>query len=137
MLKEPSPRDIPLDLQDGWFYAQPTRVLPYLADSKAVGAQYSMKGSMASSTDSPGTWVISFIYAIRWTRSLARSWVRVSWSSADPAGTVRAEQRHVGPPALLSKAQLQNQIHGDRLATWAESKLGTQVGNGECWTVSF
>ena len=51
---------------------------------------------------------------------------------------MRAEQRHIAPPGKLGQRELE--LHGDRygesVAQWCEAQMGTQVGNGECWTLA-
>lgn len=53
--------------------------------------------------------------------------------------SVKSEQKHFPAPRLLSPTELEQYRgqYSDRVAKWCESKIGTQVGNGECWTLAF
>ncbi|KAM3070750.1 hypothetical protein ACMFMF_008198 [Clarireedia jacksonii] len=64
--------------------------------------------------------------------------LKITWDASSPAHTVRAQQIHLPAPPPLSPSDLSRlaTLYSPRVAAWAEAQMGTQVGNGECWTLA-
>lgn len=75
---------------------------------------------------------------IRHNDDLSATKIRLTWDGNNPSLTVKAEQRYIPPPRPLSSPELERYrvLYSDRIALWCESKMGSQVGNGECWTLA-
>ncbi len=80
----------------------------------------------------------SLVIVVRWLDDLSTTKFRITWTEPDPKGTVEAQQQHCPPPAPLSEEQLERtrQRYGERIARYCERRVGTQVGNGDCWTLA-
>ncbi|MCJ1249121.1 hypothetical protein MMC30_006344 [Trapelia coarctata] len=125
-------KDFDLDLRSLWYSKLPP-VFP-VPSTKAKGP--------CSSTYSY-SWDYEFdgikkelVAACRWTEDMSTTKVRVTWKDKDPIHNVKAEQKHIPPPAPLSEEELDlaHKNYGQNIATWCESSAGT-VGGGECWTL--
>lgn len=126
-------KDFDLALHTKWFTKEPP-AFP-LPSMKALGPCASTYNWFWEQdfTDTTKT----LICAVRWTDTKAITKVRVSWKRSDPLGTVSAQQKHFPAPAPLSEEALDaaHKLYGANIATWAESTVGTTVGDGECWTL--
>ncbi|KAL8743972.1 MAG: hypothetical protein Q9184_008049 [Pyrenodesmia sp. 2 TL-2023] len=126
-------KDFDLALHTKWFTKEPP-AFP-LASMKALGPCTSTYNWFWEQdfTDTTRT----LICAVRWTDTKAITKVRVSWKRSDPLGTVSAQQKHFPAPAALSEEELDaaHKLYGANIATWAESTVGSTVGDGECWTL--
>ncbi|CAN6651948.1 hypothetical protein TRVA0_025S01508 [Trichomonascus vanleenenianus] len=62
----------------------------------------------------------------------------LTWKNSNPLGTIQVQREDVPPPPELSPQELYNysEQFGNQVASWAEAQKGTQVGNGECWTLA-
>ena len=70
--------------------------------------------------------------------NLARTKIHITWQGVEPALTCKDEQSHYPPPQNLSSRELEKcrKLYNEKIAKWCEKQLGTQVGNGECWTLA-
>lgn len=77
------------------------------------------------------------IYAFRIPEDLSIIKLRIVYPTNNPAAAT-CERKDVPPPKELSPGELYqyNLQYGDAVARWAESQVGTQVGDGECWTLA-
>jgi len=133
-----TPKDIPLDLDKGWYSTEPMQQIPYLS----AHAQSAISASAISASGSGYAhhmiWVYTAVFAVRWTSDLSRTFIRVTWSSENPGSTVRATQKHFPPPTPLGSTDLEMcaGLYGPGVVTFAKNHMGQQVGNGECWTLA-
>ncbi|KAI4181735.1 MAG: hypothetical protein L6R41_006437 [Letrouitia leprolyta] len=126
-------KDFDLALNTKWFIKQPPAFpLPAM---KALGPCSSTYNWFWEQDFADPTKTL--ICAVRWTDTKAVTKVRVKWRQSDPLGSVTAEQKHYPAPAPLSEEDLDaaHKLYGANIATWAESTIGTTVGDGECWTL--
>jgi hypothetical protein len=131
------PEDIPLNLATGWFFQESdSKVIPYLVQQQDR-VMYKASGNMASL--GMGSWIFTYIFAIRWTNSLSRTWVRLQWKTDAPMETIESEQTHKGPPSPLRREELvkYSELYGPHVVQWCTERIGQRVGNGECWTVNL
>ncbi|KAM0129221.1 hypothetical protein ACHAP3_007954 [Botrytis cinerea] len=130
-----TPTDLPLSLQTLWF-AQSPPAFPPPSISSLPGTR--SHASSSSWTSSGPRKTHTFIGVLRDNTDLSTTKIKLVWDASDPGRTVRAEQRHIAPPGKLGQRELE--LHGDRygesVAQWCEAQMGTQVGNGECWTLA-
>lgn len=77
------------------------------------------------------------IYAFRIPEDLSIIKLRIVYPTNNPAAAT-CERKDVPPPRELTPGELYeyNLLYGDVVARWAESMVGTQVGDGECWTLA-
>ncbi|KAG5366200.1 Altered inheritance of mitochondria protein 3 [Yarrowia sp. B02] len=77
------------------------------------------------------------IYAFRIPEDLSIIKLRIIYPTHNPAAAT-CERKDVPPPRELTPGELYeyNLQYGDGVARWAESMVGTQVGDGECWTLA-
>ncbi|KAG5357676.1 Altered inheritance of mitochondria protein 3 [Yarrowia sp. C11] len=77
------------------------------------------------------------IYAFRIPEDLSIIKLRIVYPTNNPAAAT-CERKDVPPPRDLNPGELYeyNLQYGDGVARWAESMVGTQVGDGECWTLA-
>lgn len=70
--------------------------------------------------------------------SLAYSKLHLTWDASAPGHTINAQQRHFDPPRKLSKSELEayKAQYNEPVVQYCEQAIGTQVGNGECWTLA-
>ncbi|GAO52032.1 hypothetical protein G7K_6120-t1 [Saitoella complicata NRRL Y-17804] len=129
-----SAHDLDLQLHTGWFASNPPGTPPVL-QSMAGKFHHTMA---ASAQGMRGRMEWTLVMALQYTTDLSRTWIRVKWLENDPAGTARAEQRHEGPPPLLSREYLvqSSEYYGPQVVEWCQSRIGTQVSRGECWDVA-
>jgi myosin tail region-interacting protein MTI1 len=129
------PCDLHLELSSLWF-AQKLMAWPPPWLKALEGEVWQISSSSYEISGQTVTWTV--IIAIQWVKTLATTKIRMSWSTSDPSGTIRAEQRHAAPPRALTPRQLAaaQELYGERIARWCESRKGTQVGNGVCWTLA-
>ena len=78
------------------------------------------------------------ITVILWTDTLSTSKIRVIWDPANPAGTAEAKQKHLPPPPFPTVEQLvaAQKRYGHQIVRWCQKRMGTRVGNGQCWTLA-
>ena len=125
-------QDFDLALDTSWFTKEPP-AFP-LPSMKALGpctSTYDWTWEQ-DPTDTTKT----LICAVLWTDTKAVTKVRVTWKRSNPMGTVKAEQKHYPTPPPVSAENLDKAYkrYGENIALWAESSVGTRVGDGECWT---
>ena len=125
-------KDFDLDLGSLW-YAKLPPIFP-VPSMKAKGPCTSTY-SYSWESDFGGMKKV-LVASCRWTDDLSTTKVKVAWTDKDPMRTVKAEQKHLPPPAPLSEEELDlaHKNYGQNVATWCESSSGT-VGDGECWTL--
>ncbi|KAF7937567.1 uncharacterized protein EAE98_001881 [Botrytis deweyae] len=130
-----TPTDLPLSLQTLWF-AQSPPAFPPPSITSLPGTR--SHASCSSWTSNGPRKTHTFIGVLRDNNNLSTTKIKLVWDASDPGRTVRAEQRHIAPPGKLGQRELE--LHGDRygesVARWCEAQMGTQVGNGECWTLA-
>jgi hypothetical protein len=128
------PCDIDLSLDTPWFTASPLRP-PQSIDSNPNKA---FRCSTSWTRTPSGRVRHTMIISILWTENMSSSKIRLTWEASAPTSTVKAEQLHFPPPEGLS-AQLLGQmtLRGPEIVQFCEERMGTQVGNGECWTLAF
>ncbi|PBP28682.1 GMP synthase [Diplocarpon rosae] len=121
-------RDLDLDLKSEWF-------VQGKFPPKTIKAQIYCTSSGWSSSGNRKTHYL--IVHVRFP-DLSSSKIRLTWDGSNPGYTVKAEQRHFPAPRILSRGELEDyrERYSESVATWCESKLGQQVGNGECWTLA-
>jgi hypothetical protein len=141
--------DLDLDLGSLWFAKSPIAFPPRTINKKKINYTSS---SGWSSVGPRKTY--TFTAHIRHNDTLASTKIHLTWDGSNPGYTVRAQQKHYPPPRRLSKAELEkyrerfvtlillgfrnanNTRYSNAIAAWCESKMGRQVGNGECWTLA-
>ncbi|PQE13190.1 gmp synthase protein [Rutstroemia sp. NJR-2017a BBW] len=130
------PQDLPLDLPSLWFLQSPIP-FPPPSIARLPGTRTSTYSTSWSSNGVRKTHTLTGI--IRDNRTLSSTKLKLTWDSSSPAHSIRSQQIHLPPPPPLSQTQLQtlSTTYSPRVASWAEDHLGTQVGNGECWTLAF
>ncbi|KAI9721829.1 MAG: hypothetical protein M1812_002165 [Candelaria pacifica] len=128
------PQDIDLDLQTLWFAKSPLAIPPAFKN-----------GTRKCTTTWSSSWQQdymktenSLIVVVRWLDDLSATKVRITWIEADPRGTVEAQQQHYPSPAPISEEDLHEnrELYGERIARYCERRVGTQVGNGDCWVLA-
>ncbi|EHL01757.1 putative Altered inheritance of mitochondria protein 3 [Glarea lozoyensis 74030] len=128
----PVPLDLDLDLASLWFAQSPPVFPPRTIDrSKFIYATtrgYVQKGVRVTHT---------FSAVLQDNGTLGRTKVQLTWDQNYPEG-VQSKQRYFPPPPPLSRAGLEDcqERYAYPLASWCESQMGKQVGNGECWTLA-
>ncbi|KAH0543275.1 hypothetical protein FGG08_002439 [Glutinoglossum americanum] len=129
-----TPGDVELSLDSLWFAKNPP-AFPPPAIARIEEKLYVLSSSWSRS--GPRT-THTLTAIVRWTSNLSTTKIRLTWDASNPRITVKAEQKHFPPPSPLSPRELeaQQQRYGDRIAGWCEARIGTQVGNGECWTLA-
>ena len=112
--------------------------IPYLAANPSDAISASSITASGSGSASHMTWLYTATFAIRWTKDLSRTFIRVTWSSDSPSRTVRGTQKHFPPPTPLGPADLERaaRLYGAGVVAWCERQVGRQVGDGECWTLA-
>lgn len=143
------PKDLDLDLQSLWFAQTPARFPPKTIKPNEI-TYAATSGWSSSGVRKTHTYSIH----MRFYKDLSSTKIHLTWDSSNPSVTVKAQQKHFPPPRKLSRGELEGyrQQYGivalyfintltlnrysDTLANWCESKMGQQVGNGECWTLA-
>lgn len=115
-----------LELSSGWFAKQPPQLPKCL-----VGSAHTYSSTWSGNRK-------QLKVASRQSQDWSVIRVTLSWLQNDPVGSVTVERHDTPAPKDLAVSELQayHMQFGDRIASWAESKMGTQVGNGECWTLA-
>ncbi|KAI9789565.1 MAG: hypothetical protein M1816_005972 [Peltula sp. TS41687] len=128
------PKDLDLDLDSLWFAKQPI-AFPPPSMPQAKNQSYKLATSWTQ-LGSKTTYTLTV--AIQWAKDMSLTRVRLTWNPSRPRDTVRAEQKHILPPAPLSATQLAaaQQRYGGEIVRWCRERLGTRVGDGECWTLA-
>lgn len=131
----PERKNLDLDLGSLWF-AQTPAAFPPQSIARLAGSRGYASSSGWSSDGVRKTY--TFTGVIRHCSDLSTTKIHLTWDGANPGLTVRAEQKHLPPPRPLSTSELEDyrEQYSDRVANWCESRLGQQVGNGECWTLA-
>ncbi|GMF07923.1 unnamed protein product [Ambrosiozyma monospora] len=63
--------------------------------------------------------------------------LKLIWEKTDPKSTVEPELKFIPPPMATQELLLQGSSkYGEHIASWCEVKLGSKVGDGECWTLA-
>ncbi|CAL3964758.1 hypothetical protein PZA11_002313 [Diplocarpon coronariae] len=121
-------KDLDLDLKSEWF-------VHGKFPPRTIKAQIYRASSGWSSSGNRKTH--HMIIHVRFP-DLSSSKIRLTWDGSNPGYTVKAEQRHFPAPRVLSRGELEDyrQRYSESVATWCESQMGQQVGNGECWTLA-
>ncbi|KAI9737719.1 MAG: hypothetical protein M1818_005723 [Claussenomyces sp. TS43310] len=126
-------QDLDLDLGSLWFAKSPITFPPpaiaRLSESYASSSGWSSSGVRK---------IYTFTGIIRHSTDLSTTKIHLTWDSANPGMTVKAEQKHFPSPRKLSLRELEDyrEQYSHRVARWCEAKMGQQVGNGECWTLA-
>ena len=112
--------------------------IPYLSSNASKAISASSVTASGSGYANHMTWLYTATFAIRWTTDLSRTFIRVTWSSDDPRGTVQGRQKHFPPPTPLGPTDLEKcaKLYGPGIVRFCQGQLGRQVGNGECWTLA-
>jgi hypothetical protein len=129
-------QDFELDLDTLWFAGDHARFPPPSINALpgSRGINYSMGWSGSGGRKNCHLTGI----LIHSNPPLARTKIHVTWEDSNPRGTVKALQKHYPPPRQPGPAELQQwrDSYGEEVARWCEAQVGTQVGNGECWTLA-
>ncbi|KAI9774749.1 MAG: hypothetical protein M1835_005988 [Candelina submexicana] len=127
-------RDIDLDLQSLWFARSPP-ALPSAIKDSTRGCTTTW--SHAWQEDYSKT-EKTLVAVVRWLDDLSATKIQIIWIDSDPEGTVEARQQHYPPPAPMGEEQLEHarECYGERIARYCERRVGTQVGNGDCWVLA-
>lgn len=123
-----------LDLQSLWFARG---IFPPPSIASLPGKRGYASSSGWSSSGGRKTHTMTAI--IRHNDDLSSTKIRLIWDGNNPGLTVKADQQYIPPPRNLNSAELETYRvkYSDRVAQWCESKMNTQVGNGECWTLAY
>lgn len=128
------PTDFDLDLKSEWYAkSPPIWPPPHLKHNK----QFRFNGYSTSWTSYDGHRHTNFTGVIVHSK-LAKSKIHITYDGAEPRLTAQAEQMHYPPPKSLNKQELDacQRMYNEKIAKWCEKQKGTQVGNGECWTLA-
>lgn len=134
-----SPSTIDLELHTRWFlHTPPDFPFPSLRAHGDLNADYSWEYTESLARPGSADWV--FIGAVQWLADMSITKLRVTWNSADVAGTVRGEQKRIlGAGAeRLGEAELRlaSAWYGNHVVDWCRARIGTTVGDGECWALA-
>lgn len=70
-------------------------------------------------------------------KDLSTIHLTIQWDETDPRTSVTVNSQVLAPPRPSLKQVIEgNNKYGDHIASWCENKEGTQVGDGECWTLA-
>ncbi|KAF8538412.1 hypothetical protein BDD12DRAFT_885255 [Trichophaea hybrida] len=128
------PTDLELCLHTEWFTTNPLRLPPSIQNNPNKSTRYSSSWTRSASGRTKHTLILSLL----WTINLSSTKIKLTWDASAPASTVSASQRHFPPPTPLSSSELQRMASkGAEIIAWCEARMGTQVGDGECWTLAF
>ncbi|KAI5844489.1 hypothetical protein DFP73DRAFT_631739 [Morchella snyderi] len=122
------PRDLDLCLREAWFSKNPIELPPTIKSIDEKVYSYSCSWERSPSGRTKHTAIL----AIRWTLNLSTTKIKVTWDASAPSVTAKAEQRHFSPPSSPPPSK----EWGTRIIGWVRSRIGQQVGNGECWTLA-
>ena len=128
------PTDLDLDLKSEWYAkSPPIWPPPHLKYSK----QFRFNGYSTSWVSYDGHRHTNFTGVIVHS-NLAKSKIHITYDGAEPRLTAKAEQVHYPPPKPLNSQELEacRRIYNEKISKWCEKQKGTQVGNGECWTLA-
>lgn len=130
-----TPPEPDLDLGTGW-YAQIPPQFPPEALQRTVGKIAGW--SMSTSHGNFGGRDYRTITVAMRCNGLSTLKIKVTWDLSDPIRSGTGEHKWIPEPEPPSNRELEvyKQRYGDAVARWAESRRGTKVGNGECWTLS-
>ena len=133
-----TPTDIPLNFEKQWYSTDPMEQIPYLSANPSKAISSSSITASGSGYANHMTWLYTATFAIRWTTDLSRTFIRVTWSSDDPRGSVQGRQKHFPPPTPLGPTDLEkcSGLYGPAVVRFCQGQLGRQVGDGECWTLA-
>ncbi|KAI5855195.1 hypothetical protein BZA05DRAFT_390801 [Tricharina praecox] len=127
------PCDLDLSLEQEWFTTSLMRFPPSIHNNPYKAYRTSNSWTRSAAGRAKHTLLLSLL----WTQNLSYTLIRLTWDASAPAATVKAEQRHFPPPPPLSAQELHTQEgRGHEIVEWCEQRIGTQVGNGECWTLA-
>lgn len=134
-----SPSTIDLELHTRWFLKRPPAFpFPSIRAHGDLNADYAWEYTESLTRPGSNDWV--FIGAIQWLADMSIIKVRVTWNSADVAGTVRGEQKRIlgGGIERLGEAKLKlaSTWYGGHVVDWCRARIGTTVGDGECWALA-
>ncbi|KAF7879150.1 hypothetical protein EAF04_000349 [Stromatinia cepivora] len=129
-----TPTDLPLSLQTLWFTHNPP-LFPTPSITSLPGTRSHTTSTSWTSIGPRKTH--TFLACIRHHESLSTTKIKITWDAANPAHSVRAEQKHFPPPRDLSRGELEiyAERYAEMVARWGEGKIGEKVGDGECWTL--
>ncbi|TVY27785.1 hypothetical protein LHYA1_G003758 [Lachnellula hyalina] len=126
--------ELDLDLKTLWF-AQ----MPPLFPPPSLGRNGKISHASSSGWSSNGVRKThTFNAVIQDNSTMARTKILLTWDASNPGLTVNAQQKHFPPPRKLSMHELNDcrEKYSEALASWCESNMGQQVGDGECWTLA-
>jgi hypothetical protein len=130
-----APKTIDLELQTLWFAKlQPHFPTQKMRDLGDITANCSWEYW-------PNTQVgddYEFICALQFLEDMSIVKIKLKWNTSNPRGTVKAEQKHVlGPPPLTDEQlELAQEWYGKHIVDLCTSRVGTTVGDGECWSLA-
>lgn len=134
-----SPSTIDLELHIRWFLKTPPAFpFPSLRAHGDLNADYAWEYTESLTRPGSKDWI--FIGAVQWLADMSITKVRVTWNSADVRGTVRGEQKRIFGAGVerLGKTELRlaSIWYGRHLVDWCRARIGTTVGDGECWALA-
>ncbi|KMU78076.1 hypothetical protein CISG_06838 [Coccidioides immitis RMSCC 3703] len=155
MSSHPS-ENIPLALSTHWFLATPP-TFPYpelRAHAPISSATYTWEyieridPDPSNLTTHPGVlsqdWTV--IGAVQWELDMSITRIRVQWNTSDITNTLRSDIKHLpssahgprGNTRELTREQLllASQWYAPHILSFARSRLGTTVADGECWSLA-
>ncbi|ODQ67418.1 hypothetical protein NADFUDRAFT_64551 [Nadsonia fulvescens var. elongata DSM 6958] len=129
-----TPKTIDFELSSGWFteVTSGNLMLPRQLQNINYASSYQCQPQGSNI-------IMKAFFAFRISEDLSVVKIKLEWNSQDPIGTVKLERKDIPPPSnTLPYDELLNfhQCFGERVASWAEAKKNTQVGDGECWTLA-
>lgn len=126
------PQDFDLSLSTLWYTTRPP-VFPI--PSIALHGTNTHTYSWSSSKSYLGV-SQTLIVAVRFVDTKRTTKIRLTWEESNPLSTVKAQQKHIPPPADPSEEDLvkASRMYGENIASWAEESVHDRVGDGECWT---
>ena len=139
MFEMSSPSTVDLELHTRWFLQKPPGFpFPSLRAHGDLNADYSWE--YMESINPPGSRDYTFIGAVQWFSDMSITKVRVRWNSANVSGTVRGEQKRIqgaGSEQLgETELRLASSWYGRHVVDWCRARIGTTVGDGECWALA-
>ncbi|TVY44632.1 Altered inheritance of mitochondria protein [Lachnellula occidentalis] len=126
--------ELDLALKTLWFAETPPHFPP-----PSLGRNGEISHASSSGWSSNGVRKThTFNAVIQDNSTMARTKILLTWDASNPGLTVNVQERHFPPPRKLSRHKLDDcrEKYSEALASWCESNMGQQVGDGECWTLA-
>jgi hypothetical protein len=130
-----APTNIDLELSTLWFAKTPP-AFPTLRMRELGDINANWTWHYDQTLEGGEDW--EFIGALQWLEDMSITKIKVNWNSLNPGRTVKAEQKIIPAPDPLTDEQLEvaKEWYGQHIVKWCKSKVGTRVGDGECWSLA-